>query len=310
MSAQPFEQHADLASWMERLANTSIPGWSMADWQQFTDAVNAAVTPPASTSSPEEAGPWEAVGTRVQQYEIRDGEKLWGLYIADCSMLDEGESNARLIAAALNARGFECAARKQSLPEPGDCDWPTCGCDPHADKVITALEEQCLLLSASPVGETVAHALNEWADLGSNALQWLRNIKDDVSTPAEALEEMAENYRRVMDLSRAALATPPAASDSAAIGSAGASLPAMKAAVELEIMNAIGAVTTRAIGEIVQKAIDAAHPARGPDREAIARAINPQAFDASYWMKGRMHEQKHALERADAILALLNAEAK
>jgi len=49
------------------------------------------------------------------------------------------------VAAALSAAPVEtwkCAARKQSLPEPADCGWPTCGCDPHADKVIAALEEQ------------------------------------------------------------------------------------------------------------------------------------------------------------------------
>lgn len=34
-----------------------------------------------------------------------------------------------------------CAARKQSLPEPGDCDWPMCGCDPYANKVISTIEE-------------------------------------------------------------------------------------------------------------------------------------------------------------------------
>lgn len=32
--------------------------------------------------------------------------------------------------------------RKQSLPEPGECSWPDCGCDPHATKVIEALLEQ------------------------------------------------------------------------------------------------------------------------------------------------------------------------
>lgn len=38
--------------------------------------------------------------------------------------------------------GWQCAGRKQSLPEPGECDWPSCGCDPHATKVIEALIEQ------------------------------------------------------------------------------------------------------------------------------------------------------------------------
>jgi len=36
---------------------------------------------------------------------------------------------------------YECAARKQALPEPAECNWPFCACDPHAEKVIEALQE-------------------------------------------------------------------------------------------------------------------------------------------------------------------------
>lgn len=36
---------------------------------------------------------------------------------------------------------WECAGRKQAQPEPGECDWPVCGCDPRANKVIDALQE-------------------------------------------------------------------------------------------------------------------------------------------------------------------------
>ena len=46
-----------------------------------------------------------------------------------------------------HAPQWECLGRKQSLPEPGECDWPVCGCDPHADKVIAALQESGLLKS-------------------------------------------------------------------------------------------------------------------------------------------------------------------
>jgi hypothetical protein len=38
----------------------------------------------------------------------------------------------------------QCAARKQSLPDPADCNWPLCGCDPMAAKVIEALQESGL----------------------------------------------------------------------------------------------------------------------------------------------------------------------
>jgi hypothetical protein len=35
----------------------------------------------------------------------------------------------------------KCKARSSSGPETQDCDWPFCGCDPHADKVIEAIQE-------------------------------------------------------------------------------------------------------------------------------------------------------------------------
>ncbi len=47
---------------------------------------------------------------------------------------------------------FECAARKQGSVGgnmPADCDWPGCGCDPHASKVIAALEESGMLATTS-----------------------------------------------------------------------------------------------------------------------------------------------------------------
>lgn len=55
----------------------------------------------------------------------------------------------------------KCAARQQGTAggnEPTDCDWPVCGCDPHATKVIEALEESGQLRSTpalAPAGEPV-----------------------------------------------------------------------------------------------------------------------------------------------------------
>lgn len=34
---------------------------------------------------------------------------------------------------------FKCKARFNTSAEPQDCDWPTCGCDHYANKVIEAL---------------------------------------------------------------------------------------------------------------------------------------------------------------------------
>lgn len=36
---------------------------------------------------------------------------------------------------------FECKARESKAPDPQDCDWPFCGCDPYANKVIDAIDE-------------------------------------------------------------------------------------------------------------------------------------------------------------------------
>jgi|SRR5580693_1235653 hypothetical protein len=47
--------------------------------------------------------------------------------------------------AAMNG-SWKCRARPTADP-PQDCDWPVCGCDPYADKVIGALEESGALTS-------------------------------------------------------------------------------------------------------------------------------------------------------------------
>lgn len=49
-----------------------------------------------------------------------------------------------LDALAIGGERITCAARRQGTiggNDPADCDWPVCGCDPYADKVIAALQE-------------------------------------------------------------------------------------------------------------------------------------------------------------------------
>jgi hypothetical protein len=41
------------------------------------------------------------------------------------------------------------------------------------------------------------HEANEWADAACNGVQWLRNIRDGISTPQEALNEMELNIARI-----------------------------------------------------------------------------------------------------------------
>lgn len=49
--------------------------------------------------------------------------------------------NRTIVAAS---EGWVCGARKQGTAggnDPADCNWPFCGCDPYANKVIAAIEE-------------------------------------------------------------------------------------------------------------------------------------------------------------------------
>lgn len=51
-----------------------------------------------------------------------------------------------LLAERWNQRrqGWKCGADRSGVGgnTPQDCEWPCCGCDPHADKVIAALQEE------------------------------------------------------------------------------------------------------------------------------------------------------------------------
>lgn len=75
---------------------------------------------------------------------------LFGLPTDEINTLGTQKLVLRRILAALTSTGngdrqaISCAARRQSTAggnDPADCDWPFCGCDPHADKVIAAIEE-------------------------------------------------------------------------------------------------------------------------------------------------------------------------
>jgi hypothetical protein len=45
------------------------------------------------------------------------------------------------VEAAPDGQRFTCAARRGNTDPPQDCDWPFCGCDSHATKVIETLQE-------------------------------------------------------------------------------------------------------------------------------------------------------------------------
>lgn len=64
----------------------------------------------------------------------------------------------------LSVGTFLCKARASAADPPQECDWPRCGCDPYADKVIGALQESaeqsriCPLCGCWPVAPPVIAA--------------------------------------------------------------------------------------------------------------------------------------------------------
>lgn len=49
----------------------------------------------------------------------------------------------------------DCKARLSKADPPQDCDWPWCGCDPHADKVLAAIQENDCVILPRPALEVV-----------------------------------------------------------------------------------------------------------------------------------------------------------
>lgn len=100
------------------------------------------------------------------------------------------------------AAGWTCLARKQSLPEPAECNWPDCGCDPHAMKVIESLVEQGWTAPreapapAEGVSETnaaIKEAIDCITDLGSGKGGW---AWEEVIQRLSAITEHAAETQR------------------------------------------------------------------------------------------------------------------
>lgn len=93
-----------------------------------------------------------------------------------------------------SGEAWQCAARRQALPEPADCNWPDCGCDPHATKVIEALLEQGWSGPRVPqpnlLGrETVREALEE-------IVSWKHDTLGPRPAPADYDQKATENFDR------------------------------------------------------------------------------------------------------------------
>lgn len=148
---------------------------------------------------------------------------------------DEGEGCFTIdgcvnVAAALEAANgvLECAARRQGTAggnDPVDCGWPVCGCDPHADKVIEALQESGVINAAPPAPsvavkalEVISQALLEYKHAIARGPSWYTNgesgmklhlrawddrvkaaltaqVQDVAETEADIVERMVKSIR-------------------------------------------------------------------------------------------------------------------
>lgn len=86
---------------------------------------------------------------------------------------------------------WRCGARRGHIgPEVQDCDWPTCGCDPYANKVIDVLEESAPLVATTEL-KGAAGAAKKAID------KWLSDGVADELGPAFELLSAALPSRRI-----------------------------------------------------------------------------------------------------------------
>ncbi|NMU88367.1 hypothetical protein HGQ98_00490 [Achromobacter ruhlandii] len=73
----------------------------------------------------------------------------------------------------------------------------------HDRGMAIAIETAVLSKLRAPVADerqALEHVANEWADMACNAISWVRNIKDGISTPEKALENLMVNVKHCREV--------------------------------------------------------------------------------------------------------------
>lgn len=111
-------------------------------------------TPPALKAS-ELGEKLQAVIAKYEGDELHD-EGAFDVECETCRILNDLRALLSAVPLSTISEGWRCAARQQpNGPDtPADCDWPVCGCDPAANKVIEALEESGALPAPPAPAET------------------------------------------------------------------------------------------------------------------------------------------------------------
>jgi hypothetical protein len=113
----------------------------------------------------------------------------------------ESRMNLRLAAQRLEAREvsendkppFEQACRTYSGPEPQDCNWPFCGCDDRANKVVETLQE------CGYADPDEAHRLRSLNAKLRKALQSYLDWWDEDGNRAPTLKDVEEKARAALE---------------------------------------------------------------------------------------------------------------
>ena len=91
------------------------------------------------------------VSISIRAEAERELARIWTKVDAIRAKQASKPTGSALPVAVPSALSANCAARNggTGANDPQDCDWPVCGCDPHADKVIAALQESGLMVASS-----------------------------------------------------------------------------------------------------------------------------------------------------------------
>ena len=88
-----------------------------------------------------------------------------------------------------------------------DGEWASCHRSLYEDHTGYAVEWEWRPLYIRPAPKESAswrHSANEWADTAINAAQWIKNIRDGISTPEQALDNLEVCIVHCQEVGRAA----------------------------------------------------------------------------------------------------------
>ena len=100
---------------------------------------------------------------------------------------------------------WKCAARNCNMGDnyPAECDWPTCGCDPYADKVIAALQEREQLPTDEQVAEAMELCWDDWiADTDCFTTDFTLHRRTLSFTPGAWADQVAITLRGMLNPSQ------------------------------------------------------------------------------------------------------------